>query len=150
MINYYCNIVKYNLLTILKLQHDILRPCSCRPIIKVQNPNLRLFSLYHTVSLPLSMHLSLSSLCDKTIIEWFLSIIPLKNILLKFAISNLQYQYQICNIKYQPLGWYCKFSQNIFQCLLRNHSIIVYYLPFTIISIVPPAFFCSTQHAGVN
>ena len=33
------------------------------------------FPLYHhPVSLPLSMHLYLSSLCDKTIIEGFLSI----------------------------------------------------------------------------
>ena len=36
-------IVRYNLLTILKLQHDILRSLY-RQIIKVQNPNLRIFS----------------------------------------------------------------------------------------------------------
>ena len=61
-------IVKYNLLKILKLQHDILRPCY-RPIIKVQNPNFRIFSPLSPCLPPLSMHLSLSSLCDKTIID---------------------------------------------------------------------------------
>ena len=60
-------IVKYNLLTILKLQHDILKPCY-RPIIKVQNPNLRIFSPL-SPCLPSLLCLSLSSLCDKTIIE---------------------------------------------------------------------------------
>ena len=48
-------IVKYNLLSILKLQHDILRPCY-RPIIKVQNPNLRIFS---SPCLPSPLHASL-------------------------------------------------------------------------------------------
>ena len=105
-------IVKYNLLTILKLQHDILRPCY-RPIIKVQNPNLRIFSLYHPVSLPLSVPPWV--VCDKTIIEWFLSI--------HWKIFCLNLQYQPRGLR--PLGWHCKFSQNIFQCILRNYSIIV-------------------------
>ena len=47
-------IVKYNLLTILKLQHDILRPCY-RPIMKVQNPNLRIFSPLSLCLLSLSV-----------------------------------------------------------------------------------------------
>ena len=65
------------------------------------------------------MHLSLSSLCDKTIIEWFLSIHWI------IFCENLQYQPS----GRRPRGWYCKFSQNIIQCILRNHSIIVYYKP---------------------
>jgi len=48
---------KYNLLTILKLQHDILRPCY-RPIIKVQNPNLRIFPTL-SPCLPSPLHASL-------------------------------------------------------------------------------------------
>ena len=60
-------IVKYNLLTILKLQHDISRPCY-RPIIKVQNPNLRIFSPLSPCLLS-PIRLNRSSLCDKTIIE---------------------------------------------------------------------------------
>ena len=68
MINYYCNSsLKYNLLTILKLQYDILRPCY-RPIMKVQNSNLRIFSPL-SPWLPSPLRLSLSSLCDKTIID---------------------------------------------------------------------------------
>ena len=64
--------VNYDLLTILKLQLDILRLCK-RSIIKVQNPNLRIFSPLSPCLLS-PLRLSLSSICDKTIIEWFRSI----------------------------------------------------------------------------
>ena len=50
-----------------------------------------------------------------TIIEWFLSIHWI------IFCSNLQYQPS----GRRPRGWYCKFEQNIIQCILRNHSIIV-------------------------
>ena len=50
-----------------------------------------------------------------TIIEWFRGI-------------HWKIFARICNINlaaYQPLSWYCKFLQNIFQCIPLNHSIIV-------------------------
>ena len=103
-------IVKYNLLTISELQHDILRPCY-HPIMKVRNPNLRIFSPL-SPCLPSLLRLSLSSLCDKTIIEWILSILHWK----KNFCSNLQYQHR----GLRPLGWYCKFSVNICQCSIAT------------------------------
>ena len=50
-----------------------------------------------------------------TIIEWFLGIYW------KIFCENLHYQPN----GHRPRGWYCKFEQNIFQCIPRNHSIIV-------------------------
>ena len=50
-----------------------------------------------------------------TIIEWFRSI--------HWIIFCEKLQYQPSGRR--PRGWYCKFEQNIIQCILKNHSIIV-------------------------
>ena len=119
-------IVKYNLLTILKLQHDISRPCY-RPIIKVQNPNLRIFSPL-SPCLPSPLRLSLSSLCDKTIIEWFPQY-TLKNILLKFAISTSRPTAArlILQIFAKYFSMYTEKSFN--NCIISYNNIIHFRIP---------------------
>ena len=78
-----------------------ITPCSLRRLIKL-----------HIIS----SKLNISQIINYyTIIEWFRSIHWI------IFCENLQYQPS----GRRPWGWYCKFEQNIIQCILRNHSIIV-------------------------
>ena len=145
MINYQCNsklkfvdnfkITIWYFKFLLLPNHKISKPESLLWIFSPLSPRL-----------PFPLRLSLDSLCDKTIIEWFRSRYTLKNILRKFAISTerpaARLIFQIfakylsmytsksfnnyCILRNRrPRGWYCKFSQIISQCILRNHSIII-------------------------
>ena len=68
--------------------------------------------------------------CDRlySLGKWSPSALFNIQLLNDFAVYIEKYFARICNINraaVRPRGLYCKFEQNIFQCIPRNHSIIV-------------------------